>query len=186
MITEARFRVVLKDMMKKLPLSEINVLGLCERCGCHRQTFYYHYQDIYDLLAEIFLHEELPELDAAQDGLGVMLGLRDYVVENYSFLVASFDSAARELTEDFLKGKAENKFIALWAKPDKPIGLRKEGARHVAKMMARLLVEEFCTHFRDPKGNKEKLYRKTRPTIVDLDHYVFPALVEMCKKEEAR
>ena len=52
MITEAKFKYALKDMMKTMPLEDINVTALCNKIGCHRQTFYYHYQDIYDLIIE--------------------------------------------------------------------------------------------------------------------------------------
>jgi AcrR family transcriptional regulator len=67
MTTEAKFKYALKEMMLSKPLEEINVTVLCDKCGCHRQTFYYHYQDIYDLLAAIFLNEDIAGLDKAKE-----------------------------------------------------------------------------------------------------------------------
>lgn len=40
----------LKNAMKSKSLSKITVSELIEACGVNRKTFYYHFQDIYDLL----------------------------------------------------------------------------------------------------------------------------------------
>ena len=101
MITQAKFKYALKDMMKTMPLSDINVTELCKRCGCHRQTFYYHYQDIYDLVAAIFLSEDLSKMEKATDVRGVLRGFLSYSQGNLPFLIATYNSAARDLTEDF-------------------------------------------------------------------------------------
>ena len=66
MITNARFKYALKEMMNEMPLEDINVTALCARCGCHRQTFYYHFQDIYDLVAAILLTEDLGKFETAK------------------------------------------------------------------------------------------------------------------------
>ena len=56
MKTEHRFAEALKSMMSELPLEEISVAALTRRCKVNRQTFYYHFHDIYDLLAEEFIY----------------------------------------------------------------------------------------------------------------------------------
>ena len=40
----------LKKMLSVKPIDKITVKDLVEECGVNRQTFYYHFQDIYDLL----------------------------------------------------------------------------------------------------------------------------------------
>ena len=44
----------LKKLLQKKPLEKITIKELVEDCGVNRQTFYYNFQDIYDLLAWIF------------------------------------------------------------------------------------------------------------------------------------
>ena len=46
MTTEMKFKNALRELMKSMSIDEISVTVLCKKCGCHRQTFYYHYQDI--------------------------------------------------------------------------------------------------------------------------------------------
>ena len=40
----------LKHLMEQKPLEKITVVDISEDCGVNRQTFYYHFQDIYDLI----------------------------------------------------------------------------------------------------------------------------------------
>ena len=40
----------LKKLLQKKPLEKITIKELVEDCGVNRQTFYYNFQDIYDLL----------------------------------------------------------------------------------------------------------------------------------------
>ena len=40
-------------MLNEMPFDRITVKDIVERCGINRNTFYYHYQDVYDLLTKI-------------------------------------------------------------------------------------------------------------------------------------
>lgn len=40
----------LKKLLLEKPLNKITVTDICEDCGISRMTFYYHFQDIYDLV----------------------------------------------------------------------------------------------------------------------------------------
>lgn len=47
----------LKELLKKKTLDKITVKELVATCGVNRQTFYYNFQDIYELLEWIFVEE---------------------------------------------------------------------------------------------------------------------------------
>ena len=47
----------LKELLKKKTLDKITVKELVATCGVNRQTFYYNFQDIYELLEWIFIEE---------------------------------------------------------------------------------------------------------------------------------
>ena len=47
----------LKELLKKKTLDKITVKELVAICGVNRQTFYYNFQDIYELLEWIFIEE---------------------------------------------------------------------------------------------------------------------------------
>ncbi len=46
-----------KELMQKKPFEKITISDIANVCGINRQTFYYHFQDKYDLLNRIFFNE---------------------------------------------------------------------------------------------------------------------------------
>ena len=48
--TKRALAASLKKLMEKKPLSKITVSEIISDCNVNRKTFYYHFQDIYDLL----------------------------------------------------------------------------------------------------------------------------------------
>lgn len=55
LMTQRALGNALVRLLQQRPLSQITVNDIVEECGVARQTFYYHFQDIYDLLQWIFL-----------------------------------------------------------------------------------------------------------------------------------
>jgi len=52
----------LKKLMEHTPLNKITVKHLVDDCGLNRQTFYYHFQDIFDLLGWIYRTEAVESI----------------------------------------------------------------------------------------------------------------------------
>lgn len=52
--TKKALAAALKKMMEVKPIDKITVKDLVELCGVNRQTFYYHFDDVYDLLEWVF------------------------------------------------------------------------------------------------------------------------------------
>jgi probable dihydroxyacetone kinase regulator len=49
-ITKRALSESLKKLLSEKPLDKITVTDLVNDCGVNRQTFYYHFQDLYDLV----------------------------------------------------------------------------------------------------------------------------------------
>ncbi len=75
----------LKRLMAQKPLDKITIREITDGCGMNRQTFYYHFEDIYDQVRWMYCQEALTLLDRRegvliwQDGL---LQLFRYLEEN--------------------------------------------------------------------------------------------------------
>ena len=54
------------DLLRTKPFDKITVRDVVETCGINRNTFYYYYSDIYDLLEEVF-KKELTELSTVHE-----------------------------------------------------------------------------------------------------------------------
>ena len=102
MKTEYRLAETLKNMMSEVSLDSISVTTLTKKCKVNRQTFYYHFHDIYDLLTLIFLNEEIEDIGEAKNIKAMLTSIYQYYVKNKGFIDATLNSAAKELLEEFI------------------------------------------------------------------------------------
>lgn len=57
----------LRELMKKKPLDKIKIHEIVDNCGVNRQTFYYHFQDIYALVEWIYQYDTAKLIDEYKD-----------------------------------------------------------------------------------------------------------------------
>lgn len=57
LITKRAIAGALKQVCKEKPFDKISISDITAVCGLNRQTFYYHFQDKYDLLSWIYYNE---------------------------------------------------------------------------------------------------------------------------------
>lgn len=89
----------LKKFMGLKPLSQITVSEICADCNLNRKTFYYHFEDIYDLLHWMLEQEALTvvkQFDMPGDYDEVISFVIDYVDDNSHILNCIYDSVGRE------------------------------------------------------------------------------------------
>ncbi len=56
-VTQQKIADSLKQLMDKTPFEKISISDITNNCSIHRQTFYYHFTDKYELLGWIFSME---------------------------------------------------------------------------------------------------------------------------------
>ncbi|MBQ9155633.1 MAG: TetR/AcrR family transcriptional regulator C-terminal domain-containing protein [Eubacterium sp.] len=59
--TEVLLCKAFMELMKKYPFPKITIQKIASQCGVNRQTFYYHYDNIYDLMTAAFEYELIHE-----------------------------------------------------------------------------------------------------------------------------
>lgn len=52
--TKKEIKLTMLKLLQTKPLDSIKVRNIIDECGISRNTFYYHYHDIYDVLADTF------------------------------------------------------------------------------------------------------------------------------------
>ena len=102
MKTEHRFAEALKSMMSEMPLEEVSVAALTRRCKVNRQTFYYHFHDIYDLLALVFLNEKIQGIEEVRNSEEMATAIFDYYIRNQRFIDETLNSAGKDLFEELV------------------------------------------------------------------------------------
>ncbi len=92
----------LKKQMVSTPFNKISIQNVTQGCGLTRQAFYYHFQDIYELLGWIYSHEVVEGMSKSKSWKNAYLKVFQYIEKNKSFCMNTYHSIGREHLERFL------------------------------------------------------------------------------------
>jgi len=96
----------LKKMLNVKPIDKITVKDLVEDCGVNRQTFYYHFDDVYDLLEWVFEEDAnrvLPDEIFYDKWRENVLFFFHYLYDNRSFVLNIYNSQNRSYMLRYFK-----------------------------------------------------------------------------------
>lgn len=102
--TKKNLAQALKKAMEKKPLSKVTVSELIRECNINRNTFYYHFSDIYDLLKWMFEQEAIEvvkRIDLLVDAEEAIRFVADYVDNNCHIINCAYDSMEHEEIKRF-------------------------------------------------------------------------------------
>ncbi len=100
----------LKQMMTVKPINKITVKDLVGICNVNRQTFYYHFDDVYDLLEWVFEEDAnrvLPKEVKLSTWREDVQAFFDYLQENKAFALNIYNSNSRNGMLKFLNERIE-------------------------------------------------------------------------------
>lgn len=98
---EAKYQQGLLKLIKEVSLDEINVVNLCAAVKSNRQTFYYHFRDISDVVESILLKEKVLLNTKHKDIEAVCKAIVAYTNSHYSFLSNINKSFCADKVESF-------------------------------------------------------------------------------------
>ena len=104
-ITKKALAESLKKLLSKNKLNKITIKEITEDCGVNRQTFYYHFKDIYDLLEWIYKNEVIQEIEEKttyetwQQGF---LYIFEYILKNKEFVKNTYYSISKDFLLNFI------------------------------------------------------------------------------------
>ena len=102
--TKSALSQSLKNLMTKKPLKKITVSEIITDCNVNRKTFYYHFEDIYDLLKWTLEQEAIEvvkNFDLLIDHEEAIRFVIDYVNKNTHILNCAYDSMGRDELKRF-------------------------------------------------------------------------------------
>lgn len=103
--TKKALAASLKSMLAKKPLDKIKVTDITEDCEVNRQTFYYHFKDIYDLLEWVYTNEATRVIGDKKTYSTWQQGFTrifNYILDNKDFVLNTYNSVSREYLERYL------------------------------------------------------------------------------------
>lgn len=134
-MTKRAMSASLKKLLTEKPLNQITISDITDDCGLNRMTFYYHFQDIYDLVEWTCEEEARLALKGRktystwQEGF---LNIFEAVRENRPLILNVYHSVSREQAELYLYKLVYN--LVLDVIEEKSVGriLRQEDKEFIA------------------------------------------------------
>lgn len=104
-LTKQTIRESLMKLLNERPLDRITIKDIVEDCGVNRNTFYYHFQDIYALVEDIFEREAERVISRNMEHFSWQEGLvqsLSFAIENKKAIYHIYNSVNREQLERYL------------------------------------------------------------------------------------
>lgn len=109
--TKKMIQQVFVKMLNEHPLHKITVKDLSERCEINRNTFYYHYTDIYSVLDELFESELAKVIEEFNESLSweeSFMTAATFALDNRRAINHIYHSMRREELSDYIYKVSEN------------------------------------------------------------------------------
>lgn len=116
MKTKELLAITLQKLMKTENLDKISIKKLTEECGINRQTFYYHFSDIYDLVYWMLDKEGnklINDSKVLSNPENVVIYLYDYLIANEETILAVYYSLGKTILERYIVDKTQTFLFSL-------------------------------------------------------------------------
>ena len=164
--TKIMLAETLLSLLEKKPISKITVSEIVNLCDINRKTFYYHFQDVYDLL-EWHMDTELQKAMETIDPLDNFEATVNYAteyMEKYTYLRNCVDNPlGRDKIAQFLNKRLYPKALEMSSELEQRYGktLEPEFKEFLAKTMVHITVLSIIDTIENGNGvdiKKMKLY----------------------------
>lgn len=178
---------VFGDLAASRPVDKITVKDITDQCGISRNTFYYHYQDIYQVLKVYVQYsaEHVIELMVEDEGEDGKAGLKEirYLEANRELLCNLYRSAANEEVRNCLQSASQIIFDRLIESVSQGMEVQAEDKK-ILSAVCQYTVRGIMTSWMEEDGmlNGETLEQ----VLVRLDYLFKGAIREALMRSASR
>ena len=134
-ITKRALASSLKDLLSKYKFNKITIKDITENCGVNRQTFYYHFKDIYDLVEWSCVEDGTKALQGKKTSESWTEGLTqifEAVLENKPFIMNVYRNVDRERIENYLFKLTYDLIVGVVEEKSKGLNITEEDKKFIA------------------------------------------------------
>ncbi len=171
-VTKRALEQSLKNLLLKKPLNKITINDIAEDCGISRMTFYYHFQDIYDLVEWSCLEDAKKALenkkthDTWQQGFVQLL----YAVrENKPFIINVYKCVDKAQIEKYLKPLTDDLLLGVVEEESAGRSIREEDKRLIARIYSYCFVGVMFDWIKDDMKEKPEALVEKLALVLDGD-----------------
>ena len=97
------------NMLKRKNIDRVTVTDICEECGINRNTFYYYFSDIYDVLDSVLIEETEKNIDITEDATfyETYSKAASVIIEYRAAVIHVYNSRNRDIIEKYLHNTTE-------------------------------------------------------------------------------
>lgn len=135
LITKRAIANSLKELMKRTPLNKISVKDVVDNCGVNRQTFYYHFQDIFELVGWIYKTEAVESIaqyrsyDTWTEGFYKIFL---YIEDNKDLCINTLNSLGREHLDNYLYSVTNDLIMGVVNEVSSNMNVKEEDKKFIA------------------------------------------------------
>lgn len=139
LITKQAIAIAMKQLMSVKSFDKITIADITTTCGLNRQSFYYHFQDKYELLNWIFYNDVITiltkelSLDTWSDNLYQMLNV---MYENKSFYRNAIKHSFQKEFEQYLLEISTSLFTTTIEHLDQKHVIQEEEKRYLSRFLS--------------------------------------------------
>lgn len=172
-LTKKALSQALKELMASIPFEKITINDVTQTAGVSRNTFYYHFSDINELLEWTFDNEIVKGLESYEDldtWKNGLLSVLNYTEENRKFCLNTFHSINRDRLEIFLYNITYHMLVSIMDQSYNEKILSKQLKMEIADFYGRAIVAQvthwLTTRLEEPKDILiERIEGVTKGTI---------------------
>ena len=141
--TKRALEQALKSVLKTKNLKKVTIQDIADECGINRNTFYYHFKDIYDLVEWICIEDgkkalsQYRQYDNWENGT---IGLLNMMLENKAFVENVYRNVGRERMESFLFPQIKQVIASIVYEEAEGISVTDEEKEFAAEMYQYIFV----------------------------------------------
>lgn len=161
--TENKIQSAFIKLLSSTKIDDIDVQLICKKLNITRQTFYYHYQNIYDLIFSIFINNRIK--NSKQDDLNSIYGnVVEYLFEDEDFNKKIAESSASSVLNDFCSSFVNISLLNYLNK----YGLNNESKKTFSRFLSKGITEEILYRF-EQGNSKEDILRSIKLLVNEND-----------------
>ena len=137
-ITKIALANSLKKILSKKEFNKVTINDILDDCGVNRQTFYYHFKDIYDLLEWIYTNEVIEKIkniesdSPAENWQQEFLYVFEYILDNKKFVYNTYYSVSRALFLNFIYKQTNMLLTRVIDEKSKKIAVQNKNKKFIA------------------------------------------------------
>ncbi len=182
LLTQKAILSTFGEMLEEMPFDKITVSALVRRCGVSSNTFYYHYQDIYDLLG-VWMNTRFSMLTkSVRESMGWKEEMRVFLkyCQSHPRLVTNLlSSASRSHLEHYIFIETDDSFYDYVRERTAGTHLSEESIRYIAQFYRYSFIGFFL------KFTWEKMQADVNESVDRLEK-VFNAFIDSAAAQMVR